>query len=257
MTSGKSGSLFTASYVVLIVGMIALLVNYDAIPDPVPVHFDASGTADRWEPKTIRTVLALPLVGLVIVAFMHAITAPMQAATTPAKTLNPAADEQRSPSVPFSEALADRLGFVITRLRSGMGILSIMLAVGMTAGALTSMFPALSDWTWLAIAILLVGVLGASLTMVVQLLMAMDKAKKLYPDDEALTQRRALKLDRRDDLYRASFFYNNPGDPHQVVFSRQGESNIDFNYAHAPGRRFAVAAPVLAVLFVVFIIFTL
>ena len=256
MTSGKSGSLFTASYVVLIVGMIALLVNYDAIPDPVPVHFDASGTADRWEPKTIRTVLALPLVGLVIVAFMHAITAPMNAAAKPAAT-TPVQDEERSLTVPFSEALADRIGYLVARLRSGMGILSLVLAVGVTSSALTSMFPALSGWTWVTFVFLLVGVLGASLTMVVQLMRALDKAKKLYPDDEALKERKALRLDRRDDLYRASFFYNNPGDPHQVVFSRQGESNIDFNYAHAPGRRFAVAAPVLAVLFVVFIIFTL
>lgn len=41
-----------------------LLVRYDAIPDPLPLHFDASGLPDRIGSKS--DILALPSIGLIV-----------------------------------------------------------------------------------------------------------------------------------------------------------------------------------------------
>jgi uncharacterized membrane protein len=43
-----------------------ILVRYDALPDPLPLHFDASGLPDRIEAKS--GILALPIIGLVVLA---------------------------------------------------------------------------------------------------------------------------------------------------------------------------------------------
>lgn len=41
-----------------------LLVRYNGLPDPLPLHFDASGLPDRIESK--NGILALPAIGLVV-----------------------------------------------------------------------------------------------------------------------------------------------------------------------------------------------
>ncbi len=41
-----------------------LLVRYDAIPDPLPLHFDATGLPDRIGSKS--DILALPSIGLIV-----------------------------------------------------------------------------------------------------------------------------------------------------------------------------------------------
>lgn len=42
-----------------------LLLNYDALPDPYPRHWDWRGVADAYGPKTEGAVFAPPLIGLV------------------------------------------------------------------------------------------------------------------------------------------------------------------------------------------------
>jgi uncharacterized membrane protein len=41
-----------------------LLVRYNGLPDPLPLHFDVSGLPDRIESK--NGILALPAIGLVV-----------------------------------------------------------------------------------------------------------------------------------------------------------------------------------------------
>ena len=43
-----------------------LLVRYNSLPDPLPLHFDASGLPDRIEAKS--AILALPEIGLIVIA---------------------------------------------------------------------------------------------------------------------------------------------------------------------------------------------
>ncbi len=49
------------------VGLLAyLLIRFDALPDPLPLHFDAAGLPDRIEAK--NGIMALPMIGLVVLA---------------------------------------------------------------------------------------------------------------------------------------------------------------------------------------------
>lgn len=41
-----------------------LLIRYDSLQDPLPLHFDATGLPDRIEAKT--GILALPAIGLIV-----------------------------------------------------------------------------------------------------------------------------------------------------------------------------------------------
>ncbi len=43
-----------------------LVVRYDTLPDPLPLHFDAAGWPDRIEAK--NSILALPGIGFVVLA---------------------------------------------------------------------------------------------------------------------------------------------------------------------------------------------
>jgi uncharacterized membrane protein len=44
--------------------LIFLVVRYDALPDPLPLHFDATGLPDRIESKS--GILILPVIGLIV-----------------------------------------------------------------------------------------------------------------------------------------------------------------------------------------------
>ncbi len=48
-------------------GLIAfLIVRYDALPDPLPLHFDASGLPDRIDARS--GIIALPLIGFIVLS---------------------------------------------------------------------------------------------------------------------------------------------------------------------------------------------
>lgn len=57
----------------LILGTAALLlyVNWDAIPDRFPTHWNGSGTPDRWTTKSVRSVFGIIPFGLALVAAMQ------------------------------------------------------------------------------------------------------------------------------------------------------------------------------------------
>jgi uncharacterized membrane protein len=55
-------SLFIVAFVISVVLFAYLLVRFDALPDPLPLHFDAFGQPDRIEAK--NGIFALPTIGL-------------------------------------------------------------------------------------------------------------------------------------------------------------------------------------------------
>jgi uncharacterized membrane protein len=49
-----------------------LLLNYDALPDPYPRHWNWRGVADAFGPKSEGAVLAVPLIGVVALGILLA-----------------------------------------------------------------------------------------------------------------------------------------------------------------------------------------
>ncbi|HKU02676.1 MAG TPA: DUF1648 domain-containing protein [Arthrobacter sp.] len=64
---GSSGW-FAASMLALLLTAVTGAVLYPGMPDPVPVHWDGSGSPDRFAPKTAWTVFAPLVTGLGCVA---------------------------------------------------------------------------------------------------------------------------------------------------------------------------------------------
>ncbi|KRF16749.1 hypothetical protein ASG90_10915 [Nocardioides sp. Soil797] len=58
---------FRASVLAYFVTVVIAALNY---PDRVPVHFDASGTADRFQPREVA-VLSMAAIGLGIALLLH------------------------------------------------------------------------------------------------------------------------------------------------------------------------------------------
>lgn len=56
--------------IILIVGIISL-VNYDKIPDPVPIHYNAVGEVDGWANKSYGTVMMLPMTSLAMTGLFY------------------------------------------------------------------------------------------------------------------------------------------------------------------------------------------
>ena len=61
-TRGSSGW-FAASTVMLLLTAAAGLILYPGMPDPLPVHWDGSGSPDSFAPKTVWAVFAPLLAG--------------------------------------------------------------------------------------------------------------------------------------------------------------------------------------------------
>ncbi|MFG0328563.1 MAG: DUF1648 domain-containing protein [Phycisphaerales bacterium] len=51
-----------------------LAQNYDALPEQIPIHFDLSGTPDRWAGKSIWSVGFLPFMAFFLAALMSGVT---------------------------------------------------------------------------------------------------------------------------------------------------------------------------------------
>ncbi len=44
--------------------LVFLVIRYDALPDPLPLHFDATGLPDRIESKS--GIMILPVIGFIV-----------------------------------------------------------------------------------------------------------------------------------------------------------------------------------------------
>ncbi|MFF2344561.1 DUF1648 domain-containing protein [Pseudarthrobacter sp. NPDC058119] len=66
----RAADWFAASVLALLLTAVTGAALYPGMPDPVPVHWDGSGSPDRFAPKTAWTVFAPLLTGLGCVAFL-------------------------------------------------------------------------------------------------------------------------------------------------------------------------------------------
>lgn len=73
---------------VLAAAAIYLALRYDEIPDPLAVHWGASGKADRWAPKSFRSVFATPCIGASVLVLLYGLGLMMAAGRGAARTLH-------------------------------------------------------------------------------------------------------------------------------------------------------------------------
>lgn len=236
-----------AAFAVLAAGLAVLLANWATIPESIPVHFGAAGP-DAWEAKSFWSVTQLIWFGALLVGLMAA-SAAMGLVAGRRMPVDPA---RGGTPVAFSASLAQRASYLLGRTGHSVGWLALLVAIAFSYGAIATVLPRFSGHQPAALTVALIGTVAGGVTVAVVSVLAMSRARQLYPPDEAEQERTLLEKD--GSLYRFGMFYLNPADPMTVVYSRSNPDNMDFNYAHPPGRIFAVVLGVSVVGVVVLVL---
>lgn len=214
---------YAATIFVYLATLAYVLLRWDSIPDPIPVHFDGAGSPDRYEPKSFLAATALIWIGAVV-SVAVALCVP------PRSLVRRTADVPHTSPIPFSEANAKRAELLTDKTATFVAQTILGMAVCTCFSVLSSTNLAPSGWlmpaVWIAFTIGVV-VLGIALTVNV------DKQVQSLPTDE-------------DEQARNAHFryavgmgvYSEPQDPMPVAVFPSNPSKLQINTAHEQARRY-------------------
>ncbi|CAM4313171.1 MULTISPECIES: DUF1648 domain-containing protein [Corynebacterium] len=235
---------YAATVFVYLATLAYILLRWDSIPDPIPVHFDGAGNPDRYAPKTFLGATALLWIGAVLSAAVAFCVPPraMVRRTTDAPSTSP---------IPFSEANAKRAELLTDKTATFIAQTVLGMAVCMCLSVLSSTGLAPSGWllpvAWPAFTIGVV-VLGVAFTV-----SASKQVKALPTDQDEQTRNEHFR-------YAGGMgVYSEPQDPAPIAVFPTNPGKLQINTAHEQGRRYlwragiaitasAVACVVFAVL---------
>ncbi|QGU02496.1 hypothetical protein CKALI_08180 [Corynebacterium kalinowskii] len=195
------------------------------IPERFATHFSGNWEPDAWSDKSVLGVFGLTFLNFGLLVLMAGSVLPFLKLKIYART-DP------------SEAGKKATGAVISAAATALGWFTCALVVCLSLMQLSIVLPAWQSAGTLALIGTLAASIGGTIGMIAYIMVKADKARGgLRP-----------QFNYRDDdqFYKGGMFYNNPNDPARVVDKRDG-LGVDFNYAHAPGKIFAVAVVVLLV----------
>lgn len=216
---------------------VALALAYPSLPAEIPVHFTASGEADRYAETTWLSVLMLPLVTVLLTLLLGATGLIQQAALKP-QSVTAGPDE--GVALPWSNSLYSRTHLIMGVSNRWMAWMTAGLSLGMSAMALGSVLPDMQVWMTVGTVLVLGSVTIGVIAGLALSFRAMGRARKIEADEQELERQRILKVrENFEAVNRAGgLIYSNPADPMLMVPSGFQEGNVNFNVAHAPARRF-------------------
>lgn len=228
---------YAVAVLIYAAGFAYILLRWDAIPDPVPVHIGPTGEADGFAPKTLLSTTALIIIGIVISAVMPLLLPPRSLAR---RTVDVPAED----ALPFSETAARRVeklcdasADMVSRMILAMAALFAVMNIAMVV-------PDVNLPIWLDIA-LWVGFLVYVVAMGMRVTSAKDGI-----DQDAEEQARNEQLRYQGGMGT----YSAPNDPMVAAVLPSNPGKIAVNTAHAPGKRYlrrmilgVVATPVVCI----------
>lgn len=220
--------------IVLLAHVALLLLYWDSIPDPIAVHFDASGQADSWEPKTLLHVLMMPL--------YSAGTALLMFACLPPRELAQPQPVPESASVPYSASIAQRVEQLVHMTWRFMGWFAVAIAVAFLISDATTRLPTFAHMQWLSPAVWVgftILVVVGSLVLMVRL----TSSKKVEPDAEEIA--------RADDEFLVGM-YNDPNDSMAAISISSRPTRIIINRGQRLGKRYLLRMLVAVVVYTLF-----
>ncbi|GAB3085882.1 DUF1648 domain-containing protein [Corynebacterium aquatimens] len=224
---------------VVLATLVFILVNYDQIPDPIPVHFDSDGNVNRTTPKNFFAATNGVWFALGLVAvFYTALPTPRMARIR--------MDVPADSDIPFSDTASDKAATLLAKTGKAMAWTALGAAVTLCLLEITTTIPAFSAWTPVAIALIII---GSILCVALFFRIAFTWSKELaeMPTDEA------EKIRAKHFKYGSGMgFYKEPNDPMVMMLASGGEAKVDLNFAHAPVRRWALTMGVTLALFIAY-----
>lgn len=217
---------FVAAAVLLALDVALTVAVYPSLPDPMPVHFDASGVPDRWVPKSWWTALQPTMIMAATIAFLAVLLGILR--RVPLRvTPDGATDRGRT-------AATARVNLATTVL----GICAVML--GITSGAVTvaMAFPAWSVASMVVAVLVPVVLIVAVLWLAVR---ARRRSEAAAPRDESGNR---IETPDDDRHWIGGLVYRNRDDPSLLVLRRYG-IGWSLNLGHPAGVAIAVALAVV------------
>ncbi|WP_176765881.1 DUF1648 domain-containing protein [Actinomyces ruminicola] len=211
---------YVVSVLLLLVAAVFVLLRYDALPDPLPIHWGADGTVDGWARRSPLQVLLPAAIGLglvAVVAWCARVTRLRLVQTTPVD-----GDRGRAQRLTTTQAL------LITRAMGPLALATSTSFAGILV--LPLMKPPTAARWWLAVTVTVTCLL--ILWMIADLIRLSRRfTRRLMPVDADSPD--------DDELWLGGLFYVNRADPSLLVPKRAGVG-VDLNYGHPVGRALAV-----------------
>lgn len=221
----RSRQYYVATAVVCALTLGYMLLRWDSVSDPIPVHFDGSGNPDRFEPKSFFNATALVWIGVVFAIALPLCVPPVSLARKTTQVLAESA-------LPFSEATAQRAELLAEKTATFIAqtVLSMTTCVCLTAVCTVvpdipfSGFLLVAAWIAFTLFIMIQGV---------RLTLTSAKAVKAIPtDDDEQVRNEALRFAGGMGVYKE------PKDPMCMAVFSTNPSKLQINTAHEPGRRY-------------------
>lgn len=216
---------YVATAVVCALTLVYMLLRWDSVPDPIPVHFDGSGTPDRFEPKFFFNATALVWIGVVFAIALPLCVPPISLAR---KTAQVPAES----TLPFSEATAQRAELLTEKTATFIAQTVFAMTVCLCLSTVGTVIPdipfsgVLLVAAWIAFTVFIM-IQGVRLTL------TSAKAVQCIPTDhEEQVRNEALRF------AGGMGFYNEPTDPMCIAIFPMNPSKLQINTAHEPGRRY-------------------
>lgn len=216
---------YVATAIVCALTLAYMLLRWDSVPDPIPVHFDVSGNPDRFEPKSFFNATALVWIGVVF-----AITLPL--CVPPVSLARKTVSVSTESAIPFSEATAQRAEVLTEKTASFIAQTVFTMTLCLCLSAVGTVIPDIPFSGFL----LVTAWVGFTLFIMIQgvrLTLTSAKDVKTIPtDQDEQVRNEALRLAGGMGVY------NEPTDPMCMAVFPTNPSKLQINTAHEPGRRY-------------------
>ena len=202
-------------------GFAYVLLRWDAIPDPVPIHVGPTGEADSFAPKTLLSTTLPMIIGIAVTLMMPLFLPPRSLARN---TVDVPAED----ALPYSETAARRVeklcdasADVISKIILAMAALFAVMNISMVVPDVKLPF-------WLEI-VLWIGFTVYVVVIAVRMTSAKDG---IEPDAEEQVRNENLRYQGGMGTYTA------PNDPMVAAVLPSNPGKIAVNTAHAPGKQY-------------------
>jgi uncharacterized membrane protein len=212
---------YIISLIVIFVSLVIIAVQYPSLPEMIPIHWDINMEPDGWSPKSLGTMLTLPLVNLSMLVFIWLVGALIERAKLQIDHKEPAKSFAQHKK--YRRLMGHGIGFLafgLAALFFGLGLQTVFVGFTIPLGLimLISVGPCIP-----ACVIALRAGQGGTLLKV-------DATEVAAAESSDVAGYNAMSDDKH---WAWGLFYHNPDDPAYFVGDRFG-TNIGFNYSRLP-----------------------
>ena len=201
--------------------LIVTAIQYPNMPDMIPTHWNFNMEPDAWSPKSLGTILILPLIDIATLAFMWLTGILVERAKLQI--------DHKEPIKSFAQHKKYR-----RLMGHGIGLLTLAMVIMFFVLSLQSIFIGFTVPLWLILAMIFVPSIPVCVISVRAgqggALLKVDVTETAAIENGDIAGNNAMS----DDKYWAwGLFYHNPDDPAYFVGDRFG-TNLGFNYSRLP-----------------------